>query len=166
MISVLQIDDEPALLDLSKIFLEMRQEFRVESCSSPKKALEILKEREFDAVVTDNQMDEMSGIDLIKEIRNAGLNTPVILFTGQQQEELLGDSQKFINHGYVQKNGSVIAMFNTLSLKLKTLVRIQKKSSINSPLWKDSINPEEMKKRRAFAVRQRMLDLGRTKKKY
>ena len=64
--SVLYVDDEEDMLDISKLFLELEEDIRVETETSAKEAEMLLESKQFDAVVSDYQMPEMSGIDFFE----------------------------------------------------------------------------------------------------
>jgi CheY-like chemotaxis protein len=86
MISVLYVDDEAVLLDIVKIHLERAGIFRVETVESAKDALQKLKEKEYDAIVSDFQMPEMDGIESLKVVRKEYPRLPFIIFTGRGRE--------------------------------------------------------------------------------
>jgi CheY-like chemotaxis protein len=68
-ITVLYVDDEPVLLDIGKTFLERGGEFRVETIGSAPEALALLRNRAYDAIVSDYEMPGMDGITFLKTVR-------------------------------------------------------------------------------------------------
>ncbi len=86
MRSVLFVDDEELLLDVTKTFLERFGNMKVQTASSSKEALQILMNTSFDALVIDYYLPEINGIELSKIIRTKGDTTPVIMFTGVGRE--------------------------------------------------------------------------------
>ena len=121
MTSILYVDDEPDLLDLGKIFLEQNGTFDVTTAGSGLSALDLLKRRQFDAVVPDFMMPGMSGIQLLQNIRKSS-DIPFILFTGKGREEVVIDA---INNGadfYLQKGGDPQAQFAELGHKINQAV--------------------------------------------
>ena len=54
----------------------------------------LLESKQFDAVVSDYQMPEMSKIDFLKHLRAKGNDVPFILFTGKGREEVVIESNK------------------------------------------------------------------------
>jgi EAL domain-containing protein (putative c-di-GMP-specific phosphodiesterase class I)/CheY-like chemotaxis protein len=77
---VLVIDDEPAVLRVLGLLLE-RHGFAVDSASNARDALAMLADKKFDVVLTDIIMPELSGLDLLRELRHHDLDVPVILMT-------------------------------------------------------------------------------------
>jgi len=129
MISVLYVDDERALLDIGKLFLEVSGELSVQTTLSVKKAYELMKKENFDVIVSDYQMPDTDGIDFLKQIRGSGNNIPFILFTGRGREEIVIDA---INNGvdfYLQKGGNPKAQFAELEHKIKIAVKLHREET-------------------------------------
>ncbi|NMB77601.1 MAG: PAS domain S-box protein [Methanomicrobiales archaeon] len=122
MITILYVDDEPALLELGKIFLEQDGEFVVSTCTSAPEALSLLNTTRYDAIISDYQMPEMDGISFIRALRARGDTTPFIIFTGRGREEVVIQA---LNEGadfYLQKGGDSNAQFAELSHKIRHAV--------------------------------------------
>jgi two-component system KDP operon response regulator KdpE len=81
---VLAVDDEPAILRLVRIELTA-QGFRVTTASNGAEALRILDEQRPDLVLLDILMDEMSGIEVLRRIRERA-NVPVIFLTAKGRD--------------------------------------------------------------------------------
>ncbi len=64
--SILIVDDEPIVLGALKETLE-REKYHVVATTSALKALEILREREFAVIISDQRMPEMMGLDFLIE---------------------------------------------------------------------------------------------------
>jgi len=64
--SLLIVDDEPIVLAALKETLE-REKYHVVATTSALKALEILREREFAVIISDQRMPEMLGLDFLVE---------------------------------------------------------------------------------------------------
>ena len=60
---------------------------QVESTASPREALEMIKNNEYDCIVSDYRMPAINGIQLAERIREES-NVPIILYTGQGSEEV------------------------------------------------------------------------------
>jgi HD-like signal output (HDOD) protein len=63
------VDDEPKVLEgLKRMLYSLRSEWQMEFVSSAPAALERMAQTEFDVLVTDIRMPEMSGIELLTEV--------------------------------------------------------------------------------------------------
>jgi two-component system OmpR family response regulator len=93
---ILLADDEPDILEISRIALEAVGGFEVSVCSSGRTLLERLSTFEPDLIIVDVLMPDMTGPEVFAEIRrrpeyNA---VPVVYLTGVIQEEELADLRK------------------------------------------------------------------------
>jgi PAS domain S-box-containing protein len=126
MISILLVDDEPALLDLTRQFLERKPDIAVTTCSSAFEALRTQKLEKFNVIISDYEMPAMNGIDFLKELRFRGFNVPFIIFTGRGREEVVIDA---INCGadfYLQKSGEPRVLFTQLNQMISQAVEKQR----------------------------------------
>ncbi|WP_321507520.1 PAS domain S-box protein [uncultured Methanoregula sp.] len=125
-IHVLYVDDEPSLLEIGKIYLERSGQFHVDIMTSASEALALLNLKNYDAIISDYQMQEMNGIDFLKRVRTSGKTIPFILFTGKGREEVVIEA---INNGadfYLQKGGALQPQFAELTHKILQAVQRQK----------------------------------------
>lgn len=123
---VLYVDDETTLLDLGKLFLERNKAIHVDIASSAHDALSLLACKSYDAIISDYQMPEIDGIELLKEVRRLFGDIPFILFTGRGREEVVIQA---INHGadfYLQKGGEPKSQFVELEHKVRQAVTRRK----------------------------------------
>ncbi len=115
MYRILYVDDEPAMLDIGKLFLEQSGQFSVDTIASAPAALELLDSKSYDAIIADYQMPDMDGIEFLKKVRSSGNSIPFILFTGRGREEVVIQA---LNEGadfYLQKGGEPKSQFTELS---------------------------------------------------
>ncbi len=119
---VLYVDDEPALLEIGKIFLERSGNFSVTTIESAHAALALLRTDTFDAIIADYQMPEIDGLEFLKQVRLHHGLIPFILFTGRGREEVVILA---LNHGadfYLQKGGDPLAQFTELSHMVRVAI--------------------------------------------
>ena len=122
MISVLYVDDEPGLQDVVRHYLEKNHRFKVDTIESGEKALEKLKENEYDAVVSDFRMQGMDGIEFLKAVRRAHPRLPFIIFTGHGRESVAIEALNNEADYYLQKGTEVRALFAELQNMVKRAV--------------------------------------------
>ena len=129
MISVLYVDDETALLEITKLFLERLGDFSVDTAESAREALRKLKTTAYDAVVSDYQMPEMDGIAFLKVLRNRYPTLPFIIFTGKGREEIVIEAFESGADFYLQKGGAPKPQFAELAKKITTIVGERKSAA-------------------------------------
>ncbi len=118
-IKVLLIDDEPAILDISKQFLELDHSISVDAAVSAIDAQKLIELSEYDVIVSDYQMPEKDGIQLLNEIRATGNNIPFIIFTGKGREEVAIEALNAGADFYLQKGGQSASQFAELANIIK-----------------------------------------------
>lgn len=113
-IRILHVDDDCAFLNMTKQCLELQTDIRVDSTHSVQEALEKLKTKTYDVIVSDFQMAEKDGLEFLRELNASGNEIPFILFTGKGRNEIV---EKALNLGafrYVNKNGAPDAVYAEL----------------------------------------------------
>lgn len=85
-LSVLAIDDERDLLELIRQYLVRFGDMDVETTVSTKDALTKVLKTEYDVIIVDYYMPDITGIEFLKILRAKGDTTPVIIFTGVGRE--------------------------------------------------------------------------------
>ncbi|HWQ68113.1 MAG TPA: PAS domain S-box protein [Methanospirillum sp.] len=111
MIAALYVDDESALLDICKAYLERSGTITVDIAHSAESALKKISSFAYDIVISDYEMPDMTGIDLLIHLRLQGNQIPFILFTGRGREEV---AILALNNGadfYLQKGGDPKSQF-------------------------------------------------------
>src|SRR5882724_8678678 len=78
---VLLVDDDPAVLEVTKRRLEKAGN-HVVPCSNGGEALTILAQESFDVMLSDIQMPGITGLKLLRAVREHDLDLPVVLVTG------------------------------------------------------------------------------------
>ena len=90
---ILCVDDEPVLREMLVLYLR-RQGFEVETASDGLAAWQVISENpaSFDVVITDNQMPQMTGLELVEKLRQSRFPGHIMFFsstlTGQNVERL------------------------------------------------------------------------------
>lgn len=96
---VLFVDDDANILrGLQRMLRSLRKEFNVQFAESGKEALEIMKEDEFDVVVSDMRMPGMDGSQLLTIIQDRYPDSIRIMLTGQADEQSILRTVGVVHH--------------------------------------------------------------------
>lgn len=90
-LEILVLDDETIVGERLKASLE-KDGYCVETFTEPGKAVERLKEKDFNIVVTDIRMDEISGTEILELVVKKAPDTKVIMITGYATLEVARES--------------------------------------------------------------------------
>src|SRR5687768_1686435 len=104
---ILIVDDEPSLRELLEIVFQ-KDGFDVESADSAQAGLERAKAVEFDLIVSDIKMPDMTGIDLLRELRESGFNGHFILLTAFASADAAIQALKMGAFDYILKTENFI----------------------------------------------------------
>jgi len=94
--TLLFVDDEPRVLTSMRVTFQ--RDYEVHTASSAQAALELLRERAVDVVVSDQRMPGMTGVELLNEVKELAPDTMRILLTGYAD---LAAIESAINEGEV-----------------------------------------------------------------
>src|SRR6056297_1783311 len=102
---VLVVDDEPGLADMAAEYLQrIDDEMSTTATDSASDALERIRNgSEFDCVVSDYNMPDMNGLELLEAVREAYPSLPFVLYTGKGSEEIAAESIAAGVTDYLQK---------------------------------------------------------------
>jgi len=99
---ILAVDDDPVSLKIISAILK-RFGFEVISASGGFEALELIKVRAFDLVVSDLLMPDMDGLALLEEIRKRDMHIPFIVMTACGSIESAVDAMRKGAFDYLEK---------------------------------------------------------------
>ncbi len=99
---ILIVDDNTTFLEtMGKILLLDQHE--ISTATSAEEALKLIVKENFDLLLTDLKMGELSGIDLIKEIRKKGIDLISIVITGYGSIDSAVEAMKTGAYDYILK---------------------------------------------------------------
>ncbi len=116
MQSVLVVDDEPAVRESLRMLF--KRECRVETAEDVESALRAVARAEPDLVLLDVVMPGRSGLELIGELRERGIQTPVIVLTATNTVSVAVEAMKLGAADFVTKPFELEA----LRLKVRQLL--------------------------------------------
>ena len=101
--SILLADDEP--LQRGSLGLMLQQEgYDVTTVEDGLAALIQLEKKQFDIVLTDIRMPRMTGMELLKQIKERNIKSEVILITGCSEVEDAAEATRMGAYNFVEKN--------------------------------------------------------------
>jgi len=114
-IRVLCVDDDPDFASLVSNYLEQTGETfstKVETCAEA--ALARVNQAEFDCIVSDYQMPQMDGLELLENIRASHGDLPFVLLTGRGSEAVASQAvsagvDSYLTKSKVSEDYSVLA---------------------------------------------------------
>ena len=129
--SILMVDDDEEFLFVSESYLK-RKECNIKTMSNPIEAIEYLKENDVDVLFIDYFMPQMTGEEVINELRKLNKDFVIVLQTGFAGEKPPMTMYEGITiQGYFDKNNSTEDLMLVLLSALRTaeLMRIVKKNA-------------------------------------
>ncbi|MEZ6058703.1 MAG: response regulator, partial [Planctomycetaceae bacterium] len=103
MAHILVVDDSAMDRRLVSALLKGRDEWTVSTVTNGVEAMEIVETALPDLVLTDMQMPEMNGLELVQAIKRKFPLTPVVLMTAQGSEALAVQALQLGADSYVPK---------------------------------------------------------------
>jgi DNA-binding NtrC family response regulator len=101
-IRILVVDDEQDICDMLRMLLT-REGYEVTTCTEPTQVMNLLRSSDFHLVILDIAMPEMSGIQVLEQIRNEDSDIAVIMATGTATVDNAVAALKLQVSDYVQK---------------------------------------------------------------
>ncbi len=99
--TILVVDDEPAQRQL--LGGSLSRDYSVVVAADGREAMQLLGHRSFDLVITDERMPDVSGIELIRWMRDKAPETPVIVLTAYGSVETAVEAVKLGAEEYLIK---------------------------------------------------------------
>ncbi len=99
---ILVVDDEEVIREVCEQIL-IAEGYAVTIAASGKKALHLVSENNFDAIVTDIMMPDMSGLELLEVIKSTNLDVSAIVITGLGTFDMATQSDRLGAREFVVK---------------------------------------------------------------
>ena len=140
MTTILVVDDSP--VDRKLVIGLLKQEpgwVVVEACDG-KTALMEMKTSSPDVVITDLQMPEMNGFELIESLRKRDFHVPIIMMTSRGSEEIAVQALQSGASSYVPKRSLAPMLVETVHRVLNSLQENRRHSELMNRLVEHSEN--------------------------
>ena len=168
MSKLLLVDDDPnTLASLARAFRLAGHEAVV--CDYADRALELVRTQRFDLILSDVVMPGKDGIQLLEELRAAGVSTPVVMISGQATVEMAVKSTRLGAADFLEKPLSTEKLLLTVDnvVKLSRLEhenkQLKRKVGRHEMVWQSPLMQSVMSKvERVAASETRVCILGET----
>ena len=117
MEKILAIDDEESVRQSYRIILS--NQYHIDLAKDGTEGLAFLKDNHFDVILLDLTMPGMSGEDVLRELRDRGSTTPVIIVTASNSVSSAVEAMKLGATEYLQKPFDIETILFTIRRVLK-----------------------------------------------
>jgi two-component system, NtrC family, nitrogen regulation response regulator NtrX len=115
---LLLVDDDPnTLASLSRAFRLVGHEATV--CDNAARAVALIRTESFDLILSDVVMPGRSGLELLEDLKKAGVKTPIILISGQANIEMAVKATKLGALDFLEKPLSTDKLLLTVENALR-----------------------------------------------
>jgi DNA-binding NtrC family response regulator len=115
---LLLIDDDPnTLASLARAFRLAGHEATV--CDNASRAVELVRAEHFDLILSDVVMPGKSGMELLEDLKKAGVQTPIVLISGQANIEMAVKATRLGALDFLEKPLSTDKLLLTVENALK-----------------------------------------------
>jgi len=86
---ILIVDDEPWVREVFSDFCALTDAFEVELAATGSEAVDKVKTTSYDLITLDLIMPEMSGLDVLTEIKRSSPKVPIMIITGNATKKIV-----------------------------------------------------------------------------
>lgn len=123
----LVIDDDKLALDLLTFHLTS-DDFIVDTAENGSKGLGLAKANEYDVILTDLNLPDFNGIEMVRRSKEISPTTEIIVVTGEDSAERAIEATRVGAFGYIVKDGN----YQGLMVDVRNAVERKKQTLINS----------------------------------
>jgi len=124
---ILVVDDEISIRQLNTAML-LHSGYEVDSAEDGIAAWDALGAGDYDLIITDNNMPNMTGVELLKKLRAARMELPVIMATGTLPTE------EFTRYPWLKPNATLLKPY-TVAEMLRTVKQVLREVDTASASW-------------------------------
>lgn len=144
---LLMIDDEVDLVESLKELLQ--DDFaEIVICHEPQKAFEHCMSSHFDLIISDHNMADISGLELLKILRTEGIMTPFIMLTGCASKNIAIDALRLGISDLLEKPIDI----HELKMAIARVFELEKNRTFFYKVL-DPAHPESLHARNHFSKR-------------
>jgi two-component system response regulator PilR (NtrC family) len=130
---ILVVDDEPSIREFLQIMLK-REKMLVEIASNGKEALQKISEAPFDLVISDIQMPELSGLELLQKLKEKDPSSLIMMITAFGSTESAVEAMKLGAFDYLTKPFKIDDVKVRIQKALENKVLVQENARMRKEL--------------------------------
>ena len=146
MTKVIIIDDDQSILNYLRLFLLQTGKFEIETLNDSKKAFQVIEKGNYDILLLDMYMPSVSGLDILKFIKEQSIDLITIVLTGVEDIDLAIAAMKLGTFEYFLKpidDNKLLDVLDTAIEKIK--IKRTKKQSKEALSIKTLKHPDAFK---------------------
>ena len=115
MKKILIMDDDVAMTNYLKVFLTQTGLYELVVVNDSRQVAPLLEKEPFDIILLDMVMPNVSGMDILNDIHNKGVDTQVVVLTGISDIDLAVNAMKLGAFDYLIKPVDEHKLLDTLN---------------------------------------------------
>ena len=132
---ILVVDDELSMRELLEVLLQ-RKGYRVSCAENGKKALSLIEKTDFDLLLCDIRLGDMTGLDVLSYTKKKNADTVVIMISAYASTETAVDAMNIGAYDYVPKPFDREELEQTIAMALELKTLEHEKQSLDDELKK------------------------------
>lgn len=121
MIKLLIVEDDKLTLDFLKGFFEKRGKYQILTAFGGKKGLEVIEKEKPHIVILDIKMEDLSGMDVLKEAKKLSKDIKIIITTVLRDESFETGAKSLGAFRYYKKPIDLKELINSVDEAAKTI---------------------------------------------
>jgi two-component system chemotaxis response regulator CheY len=114
MIPILLVDDDADMLDLMNLAFTDSGNFEVTACQDAREAVNVLKQRPIEVVISDYRMPVMNGGVFVRAARETGYKGLFIIYSGRGKDPLIDQARHDGADVYIPRSGDFMKEFSSI----------------------------------------------------
>lgn len=123
---VLLVEDNPDQADLVIEYFKFKTQYQVVWVKDISSFWEVIRKNEFDVILLDYRLPDGTGIDVLKELKEKGMGVPVVMVTGQGDEQIAAQTIQTGALDYVVKKPDYVFSLPSVIQRTVHNFRLQK----------------------------------------
>ena len=137
-IKILWVDDEVEMLRPHFLFLETRG-YETTACTNGRDAIDIIQKETYDAILLDENMPGLSGLETLVILKQTKPELPVIMITKNEEEHIMNEAigSKISDYLIKPVNPNQILLALKKTLNNKSIIAEKTAEKYQTSIWKN-----------------------------